>query len=131
MSNEDEFDNIDSDNESDESRESDINENNYQKNYNFLITRYQNIHCTRNDNLEEPENISCSVCLEEINKENRVKIKCNHNCCYNCIIKIININTTKSRIYCPECRKNISSIELDKETYIKFLENKIKIYEDE
>lgn len=58
---------------------------------------------------EEEESIECSICYDEISKNNKVRLNCNHEFCGSCIA--IHIKKTPSaNVKCPMCRTDISTV---------------------
>jgi hypothetical protein len=50
----------------------------------------------------------CSICYEELKTNNICVITCNHDFCFNCIVKYIDTaNKNNYTICCPVCRKNM------------------------
>ena len=56
--------------------------------------------CRVSTNIKE-----CCVCMKRLNKNNSVKIKCNHGICRSCITNIDKTNCGSNIIKCPVCRK--------------------------
>jgi len=72
------------------------------------------------------ESTECSICYDEIEKNNIIKTDCNHIYCIPCFktyifIKSKNINTDK--IQCPYCRQHVKMISLDNEEEQQFIMN--------
>ena len=47
----------------------------------------------------------CCVCMKRLNKNNSVKITCNHGICKSCIDNIISHHNGSNIIKCPICRR--------------------------
>lgn len=80
--------------------------------YNFNIIKLENIYSILDESkiiyfkniINENKTQNCTICLENIEKDNFCIIKCGHYFCKSCIIKYIN---KKEDIYdCPNCRCN-------------------------
>ncbi|MBI90036.1 MAG: hypothetical protein CMG60_08115 [Candidatus Marinimicrobia bacterium] len=49
---------------------------------------------------EQPENMNCAICMEEIGNNNVCKLTCGHYYCLDCIIEL-----KKHSNKCPSCRR--------------------------
>jgi len=79
-----------------------------------------NIKFNTNKNKKKEENniCNCNICYENKKQKNFVKLNCNHEFCYECIIKSFEINTNKIKT-CALCRGIITEIETSNKNIIK------------
>ena len=91
--------------------------------WNYLKNSVKELEITNENNIE----ITCPICLDDIDKDNIAITKCGHKFCWDCIYethKVHKQSSNTSNIKCPTCNNVMSN----KEIYI--LNNTQNIYSD-
>jgi hypothetical protein len=71
-------------------------------------------------------NSECSICYDDVEKNNLIKTNCNHTYCISCFKQYLSIksnDTFVNNISCPYCRQHIHCLSLNDEEEIKFIKN--------
>ena len=70
----------------------------------------------------------CSICYDEIEKNNEIKTECNHIYCIPCFKKYLIVKRDNNdKLLCPYCRQSIDSISLNNEEEKQLIMNELSI----
>ena len=83
------------------------NHDNIKRTYNYLETSIQKL------KILDQEEITCPICLDDIDKDSIAITKCGHKFCWDCIYETHQVKVTRDdKIKCPTCNTLLSNTEL-------------------
>jgi uncharacterized protein YbaR (Trm112 family) len=70
-------------------------------------------------------NSECSICYDDVEKNNIIKTNCNHTYCISCFKQYLSVKSESwiNTVSCPYCRQHIHCLSLNNEEEIQFMKN--------
>lgn len=86
----------------------------HKKNYDDICRTYNYLKMSI-ENLKSNDDLTCPICLDDIDKDNITITKCGHKFCWDCIYETYKVQTNSTgfnKIKCPTCNSLMSNTEL-------------------